>query len=161
MVHQAFRDLAAVEEETRAALSHTDTRPPTKSVCTAAPKYRSVLSASAVSSLKDSRRCCWFCFSFRAISTDSESKPNAKVCSFGLKTYKQGCAAKLTYKLFLFHSEVNFQIWVSFLKKKAFKKNKTSFYNTLQVKLSHNHPYLCNCPLLIKLYLHFKRVSSK
>ncbi|XP_023813997.1 serine/arginine repetitive matrix protein 4 isoform X2 [Oryzias latipes] len=50
VVHQAFRDLAAVEEETRAALSHTDTRPPTKSVCTAAPKYRSVLSASILPS---------------------------------------------------------------------------------------------------------------
>ncbi|RVE67862.1 hypothetical protein OJAV_G00086120 [Oryzias javanicus] len=48
VVHQAFRDLAAVEEETRAALGRTDARPTTKSVCTAAPKCRSVLSACSV-----------------------------------------------------------------------------------------------------------------
>ncbi|KAM4746041.1 serine/arginine repetitive matrix protein 4 [Anableps anableps] len=50
VVHQAFRDMGGVGEETRAALNPTETkwRRTSKSVCKTAPKYRSILSAGTI-----------------------------------------------------------------------------------------------------------------
>ncbi|XP_036000014.1 serine/arginine repetitive matrix protein 4 [Fundulus heteroclitus] len=50
VVHQAFREMRAAGEETRAALNPAETkwRRTTKSVCKTAPKYRSVLSAGTI-----------------------------------------------------------------------------------------------------------------
>ncbi|PWA17089.1 hypothetical protein CCH79_00013292, partial [Gambusia affinis] len=54
VVHQAFRAMGGTGEETRAALIPTEAkwRHASKSVCKTAPKYRSILSAGTILSLK-------------------------------------------------------------------------------------------------------------
>ncbi|XP_029999303.1 serine/arginine repetitive matrix protein 4 [Sphaeramia orbicularis] len=54
VVHQAFGDLASVEEETTTVFNQTGMkwRPATKSVCKTAPKYRSILSTGTILSSK-------------------------------------------------------------------------------------------------------------
>ncbi|KAM7017915.1 serine/arginine repetitive matrix protein 4 [Tautogolabrus adspersus] len=54
VVHQTLGDLAAVVDETKRVLDHTDMkwRPASKSVCKTAPKYRSILSTATIMSSK-------------------------------------------------------------------------------------------------------------